>query len=129
VAPGDRDQFASVDELISHFADYLNSRRLTEFEVALNHVCDCRDLEDLLNVLGVSREEFYQDPPPPAGWAAGGFVSQLFGRTVRLSGFEGVLWPSVTTLGDNLTVYPDNFRPGSVIRPGAFWDPPLLPRL
>jgi hypothetical protein len=108
----------AVDEYLN---DYLNTRRIWEFEVSLTNILDVLDLE----AVGIDLDAFFQDPP--GGWDAGGFVSQKLGRKARLLGHEGLLVPSVTLLGPNLIIYPDNLLAGSTLKPIRYWDPPLYP--
>lgn len=97
---------------------YLQTRRITELEVCLFEVCDLRNPA----CSGLDSGAIYADH----FWEDGPFPSQELGRGVRLAGYEGGLVTSVTGIGNNLILFPDNLRAGSLLRIVGWQDPPFL---
>lgn len=72
----------------------LNDYRLSELDVELDAVLDCRDAR----VLGLTRADLIRDYDFT--------ITQEIGAAVVDRGAEGILVPSATRLGDNLVVFP-----------------------
>lgn len=81
-------------DLLSRISDY----RLSELEVELDAVLDCRDAA----ALGLSADDLIRDQD---------FVTtQEIAAEAIARGVEGILVLSATQLGDNLIVFPDQLR-------------------
>ena len=80
--------------------DRVRSYLLTELQVTLTAVLDCRDLDGL----GLTRETLLGD-----SYALG----QELAAAAVARGAEAILIPSATRWGDNLVHFPLNQRPGS----------------
>lgn len=78
----------------------LNEYRLSQIDVKLDSVIDCRDIV----TLGISLNDLLNDLDYT--------VSQRIGAAALAMGAEGLLVPSATRLGDNLVVFPQ-LRPES----------------
>jgi RES domain-containing protein len=88
--------------------------RFTEIWVQLDAVLDCRDL----TVLGLAETDLLDDVDveTPRALAAAALDR----------GVEGILVPSATRLGDNLIIFPELVRGGSVIVEVQSIDPALV---
>ncbi len=75
--------------------DHIRESRLSELRVRLNAVLDARDLD----ALGLTHEILLKPHEHEAG--------QRLGETTMRCGYEGLLVPSATRLGDNLIVLPN----------------------
>lgn len=89
---------ASLGEVLRHFTPQLlpqlNEYRLSELEVELEAVLDCRDAA----AFGLSPEDLIRD----YDFA----MTQEIAAAAIAQGAEGILVPSATGLGDNLVVFP-----------------------
>ena len=77
---------------------------------------DCHDLTPL----GLFREQLLDDDDYSVG--------QALAHAALALNVEGLLVPSATLLGDNLIIFPDRLRQGSVIVEMGFVDPALEKR-
>ncbi len=88
-----------IAELLRHTSplnmDHIRESRLSELRVRLNAVLDARDLD----ALGLTHEILLKPHEHEAG--------QRLGETTMRCGYEGLLVPSATRLGDNLIVLPN----------------------
>jgi len=82
--------------------DRIRNYRLSELQVTLAAVLDCRDL----SALGLTRKALLGE-----SYALG----QELAAAAVARGAEGIIVPSATRWGDNLIVFPHNQRPGSQI--------------
>jgi RES domain-containing protein len=94
----------------------LNDFRLSELSVSLQELADCRGHEPL----GLSTGDLVHDTDYEA--------TQALGAAANCRGFEGLLVPSATRLGDNLIVFPQNLRADSRIAVVSSRDPRLYVR-
>lgn len=111
----------SLGEVIRHFTPLvlpqLNEYRLSEIEVELEAVLDCRDAA----ALGLSPQDLIRD----SDFA----ITQEIAAATIAQGAEGILVPSATGLGDNLVVFPAQLRSGSRLAVAGNRDPRLyVPR-
>ncbi len=93
--------------------DRLNDLRITELTASLSAVLDCRDP----TIMGLTIDDLCHD----RDWD----VTQEIGAAALGRGVEGVLVPSATRLGDNLILFPDQFRETTRIREVGSVDPKL----
>ena len=91
----------------------LNTYRLSEIEVELSKVVDCRNI----TALGISLDDLLNDLDYT--------VSQRIGAAALAMGAEGLLVPSATWLGDNLVVFPTQLCPDSRLEIVGSRDPVL----
>jgi RES domain-containing protein len=91
----------------------LSGYRLTELWVEMGAVLDCRDP----SAFGLAIVDLCDDFDY-------GIPQRLAGAAVA-AGAEGILVPSVTRLGDNLILFPQNRRAGSVVTIRSWVDPRL----
>jgi hypothetical protein len=91
----------------------LNTYRISEIEVELEMVIDCREIA----ALGISLDHLLNDLDYT--------VSQRLGAAALAMGAEGLLVPSATRLGDNLVVFPTQLRPDSRLDVVSSRDPLL----
>ena len=91
----------------------LGAYRFTEIWAQLEAVLDCRDLQ----ALHVTEADLLDDTDYS--------TPQALARAARDFGVEGMLVPSATRLGDNLIVFPDRVRAGSVLVEVRSIDPNL----
>jgi hypothetical protein len=91
----------------------LNSYRLSEVEIDLGSVIDCR----VLGELGTPVDELIQDTDYR--------VTQSIAKSAISTGAEGIIVPSATRLGDNLVIFPDHMKPGSRLEVIGSRDPVL----
>ena len=91
----------------------LNLYRLSEIEVDLESIIDCRPIA----TFGIPIEELIRDRAYD--------VTQRIARAALRTGAQGILVPSATRLGDNLVIFPDNLRPESRLEVIASRDPVL----
>ncbi len=95
----------------------LNEYRLSEIDVALGTVLDCRDA----SALGLSREDLVRDREFA--------VTQEIAAAAIARGAEAILVPSATQLGDNLIVFPTQLQTTSRLVVVGSRDPRLyIPR-
>ncbi len=111
----------SLGEVLRHFTPQLlpqlNEYRLSELEVELEVVLDCRDAA----AFGLSPEDLIRD----YNFA----ITQEIAAGAIAQGAEGILVPSATGLGDNLVVFPTQLRSGSRLAVAGSRDPRLyVPR-
>lgn len=108
----------ALGELVRHITPellpHLNGYRISELAVTLEAVVDCRDAA----LLGVSPAALVDDRDLE--------TTQQIGAAAVALGFEGVLVPSATALGDNLIVFPTNLRSGSKLDVMSGRDPRLF---
>jgi RES domain-containing protein len=112
---------ASLGEVIRHFTPVLlpqlNDYRLSEIDVALEAVLDCRDAA----AFGLSPEDLT--------WDYDFAITQEIGAAAIALDAEGILVPSATGLGDNLVVFPAQLRSSSRLVVAGSRDPRLyVPR-
>jgi hypothetical protein len=95
----------SVAEVVRHLSldmvTRLNRLRLSQLEVGLSRVVDCRSAARL----GLEEGELIQDFDYS--------TTQAIGAAAIARGAEAILVPSATGLGDNLVVFPDRLRASS----------------
>ncbi len=111
----------SLGEILRHFdpqlLPQLNEYRLSEIDVELEAVLDCRNAA----ALGLSPEDLVRD----YDFA----TTQEIAAAAIVHGAEGILVPSATGLGDNLVVFPAQLRGGSRLAVAGSRDPKLhIPR-
>jgi RES domain-containing protein len=94
---------------------FLNDYRLSEIALRLTAVVDCRLPERLHVPLTALTDDFDYE------------LTQRLGKAVYERGFEGMLVPSATALGDNLILFPLNIRATSRMEIIASRDPRLRP--
>jgi RES domain-containing protein len=99
-----------TSELLSH----LNGYRISELAVTLEAVIDCRDAVRL----GLAPAALVDDRDLE--------TTQRIGAAVVAAGFEGLLVPSATALGDNLVVFPVQLRERSRLEIVGSRDPRLF---
>lgn len=109
-----------LGEVLRHFDELLpqlNEYRLSELEVELSAVLDCRDAL----ALGLATADLIRD---------GDFViAQEIAAEAIVRGAEGILVPSATQMGDNLVVFPDRLTGSSRLTLVGSRDPRLyVPR-
>jgi RES domain-containing protein len=110
-----------MGELIRHVSPdmlpAMNSFRLSQLLVRLSRVLDCRDTSLLdLSIDDLCNDIDYQ-------------ITQQLGAAAAAGGYEGLLVPSATRLGDNLIVFPLNLQPASTIETVSSREPRLyVPR-
>ncbi len=92
----------------------LRNHRFTEIWVQLESIADCRDLD----LIGISAEQLLDD----YNYAFG----QALAHAALVSGAEGILVPSASKVGDNLVLFPDQLRVGSVVQEVRFVDPVFM---
>lgn len=112
---------ASLGEVVRHFTPQLlpqlNEYRLSEIDVELEAVLDCRDAA----AFGLSTEDLTRD----YDFA----ITQEIAAAAIAQGAEGILVPSATGLGDNLVVLPAQLRSSSRLTVAGSRDPRLyVPR-
>lgn len=76
----------------------LNTYRISEIEVELGTVVDCREIA----TLGISLDDLLNDLDYT--------ISQRLAAAALAMGAEGLLVPSATRLGDNLVVFSTQLR-------------------
>jgi RES domain-containing protein len=107
----------ALAELIRHLSPELlprlRSKRLSELHLRLVAVIDCRDV----NTPGVSRDTFFDDVDFR--------VPQELAKAALDRGVEAMLVSSATLLGDNLIVFDQQLRQGSLISVVRSVDPRL----
>jgi len=111
----------SLGEVLRHFSPQLlpqlNEYRLSELEVELEAVLDCRDAA----ALGLSPEDLIRD----YDFA----ITQEIAAAAIAQGAEGMLVPSATGMGDNLVVFPAQLHTTSRLAVVGSRDPRLyVPR-
>lgn len=110
----------AVGEVLRHFGELmpqLNEYRLTELEVDLTRVLDCRDP----SALGLAPEVLVDDYDVS--------TTQELGAAAIAHEAEGILVPSATGLGDNLVIFPDQLQTISGLTIVGSRDPKLyVPR-
>jgi RES domain-containing protein len=79
----------------------LNTYRISEIDVELSAVIDCRNIA----AVGISLDDLLNDHDYT--------LSQRIGAAALAMGAEGLLVPSATRLGDNLVIFPTQLRAGS----------------
>lgn len=94
---------------------FLNDYRLSEIALGLTAVADCRCAETLQAPLAALMDDFDYE------------LTQRIGKAAFERGFEGLLVPSATALGDNLILFPLNIRPPSRMEIISSRDPRLRP--
>ena len=112
---------ASLGEILRRLSPellhHLNNYRLSELDVQLNAVLDCRDAE----ALGLTADDLLR-----------GYdftITQELGAAAVAVGAEGILVPSATRLGDNLVVFPTQLQTASKLTVVGSRDPRLyVPR-
>lgn len=112
---------ASLGEVLRQFGPEmlpeLNEYRLSELDVELSAVLDCRDAA----ALGLSRADLIQN-------REFAITQEIAGEAIA-RGMEGILVPSATGLGDNLVVFPARLRSASRLTVLGGRDPRLyVPR-
>jgi len=112
---------ASLGEVLRHFTPellpQLNEYRLSELEVELEAVLDCRDSA----ALGLSPKDLTRDYDFT--------ITQEVAAAAIAQGAEGILVPSATGLGDNLVVFPAQLHGTSRLAAVGSRDPRLyVPR-
>lgn len=109
----------SLAELFRHITPelfpFLNDYRLSEIALDLTAVVDCRQPEALQVPLALLMDDGDYE------------VTQRIGKIVYAQGFEGMLVPSATALGDNLILFPLNIRGTSRMEIISSRDPRLRP--
>jgi len=91
----------------------LNDYRITELDVALPSVLDCRDP----SVLGVTLDALL---------AEGNYsLTQRLGAAALAREVEGLIAPSATRLGDTLVLFPPRLRGRSQLAVVAYLEPRL----
>jgi hypothetical protein len=111
----------SVSEVLRHFSPelmpQLNEYRLSELDVELEAILDCRDA----TALWLSHEDLMRD----YDFA----ITQEIAAAAIAQGAEGILVQSATGLGDNLVVFPAQLRGASRLAVVGSRDPRLyVPR-
>lgn len=111
----------SLGEVLRHFSPQLlpqlNEYRLSELEVELEAVLDCRDAA----AFGLSPEDLIRDYDLA--------ITQEIAAAAIAQGAEGILVPSATGLGDNLVVFPAQLHRTSRLAVVGSRDPRLyVPR-
>lgn len=91
----------------------LNTYRISEIDVELDTIIDCRNIA----ALGISLDDLMNDHDYT--------LSQRLGAAALAMGVEGLLVPSATRLGDNLVVFPTQLRPKSRLEVVGSRDPVL----
>jgi RES domain-containing protein len=91
----------------------LNTYWISKIEVELSSVIDCREIA----TLGISLDDLLNDHDYT--------TSQRLAASALTMGAEGLLVPSATRLGDNLVVFPTQFRPDSRLNVTSSRDPVL----
>lgn len=91
----------------------LNDYRLTELSISLEKVVDCRDPR----CLDLSDEDLLQELDYS--------LTHEISAAAYDKGFEGMLVPSATRLGDNLVLFTDNLGDGSKVEALSSRDPLL----
>ncbi len=91
----------------------LNIYRISEIDVELNAVIDCREIA----ALGICLDALLNDLDYT--------VPQRIAAAALATGAEGLLVPSATRLGDNLVVFPDQLHPDSRLEIVGSRDPVL----
>jgi hypothetical protein len=94
---------------------FLNDYRLSEIALDLTAVVDCREPA----ILHLPLEALMDDGDYE--------LTQRIGKIVYERGFEGMLVPSATALGDNLILFPLNIRATSRMEIVSSRDPRLRP--
>lgn len=93
-----------VRHLPTHLMTRLNRLRLSQLEVVLSRVIDCRDAK----LLGLDMDVLIDDFDYSA--------TQAIGETAISRKAEAILVPSATDLGDNLVIFPDNLMATSTLK-------------
>jgi RES domain-containing protein len=110
----------ALGELVRHITPellpHLNGYRISELSVMLEAVVDCRDAARL----GINPAALVDDRDLE--------TTQQIGAEVVAAGFEGLLVPSATALGDNLVVFPALLRERSRFDIVGSRDPRLFVR-
>lgn len=111
----------SLGEVLRHFSPHLlpqlNEYRLSEIELELEAVLDCRDAA----ALGLSPEDLIRDYDFT--------ITQEVAAAAIAQGAEGILVPSATGLGENLVVFPAQLHSTSRLAVVGGRDPRLyVPR-
>jgi hypothetical protein len=91
----------------------LNDYRLSELSVSLSAIHDCRNPKRM----GLSLDDLTHDTDYE--------ITQSIGAAADGEGFEGLLVPSATRLGDNLVLFPDRLGAQSTISVVSSRDPRL----
>jgi RES domain-containing protein len=96
----------SIAENLRHVASWeqftqLNDFVLTEISVKPTFILDCRDIPSLRLSLSDLGDDYDYDIP------------QRLAEAALARGAEGILVPSTTGLGDNLVLFPTQFRVGT----------------
>jgi RES domain-containing protein len=91
----------------------LRQYRITRLRVALEAVLDCRDVA----AMGISLDQLLNDVNLDAPHA---LAAAAIAR-----GAEAIMVPSATLLGDNLVLFIDQLRPGSIIEALDYVEPRL----
>ena len=91
----------------------LNDYRLSELDVEVGAVLDCRDAA----VLGLAPEDLIRD--------LGFTMTQQIASAAIARGAEAILVPSATLLGDNLVVFPTQLQSTSRLTVVGSQDPRL----
>ena len=94
----------------------LRDHRFTEIWVQLEAVIDCRDF----GLLALPVSMLLNDYDYSHG--------QALAHAAHAAGGEGLLVPSATNIGDNLILFPDRIRAGSVLQEVRFVDPVFVKR-
>jgi len=106
-----------MGEILRHFFPQLMPRlreyRLTELDVALEAVLDCRDA----TALGLAAEDLVKDYDFT--------IPQAVAAAAVRRDVEGLLVRSATGLGDNLVIFPAKLRSTSQLRVVGSRDPRL----
>jgi len=111
----------ALGEIVRHISPQLaskfNDMRLTEIEVELAAVLDCRDV----TALGLALGDLVRDYDFT--------LTQELAQVAIDRDAEGILVPSATALGDNLILFPDRLRASSRLTVVDSRDPRLyVPR-
>ena len=108
----------ALGELVRHITPellpHLNGYRMSELAVTLEAVADCRNAVQL----GIPPAALVEDLDLD--------MTQQIGAAVLAAGFEGLLVPSATALGDNLVIFPTNLGSGSRLDVTSGRDPRLF---
>jgi len=106
-----------VRRLSPELTHRLNEYRLSELDVGLNAVVDCR----YADALGLTANDLIRDDDFT--------VTQEIGAAAMAVGAEAILVPSATRLGENLVVFPMRLQTASSLTVVASRDPRLyIPR-
>lgn len=115
----------ALGELIRHLGEdgkpefiRLRNRRISKLHLELANVVDCR----VVSQLGLDDHHLLDDDEH--AYAAG---QEIAGAAFRL-GYEAILVPSATRLGDNIIVFPGNLLDSSRIAVIESVDPALFVR-